>query len=104
MCFRSFLFVFAFDALVILRQTPYFGFEKTDVVSIREQPIGVFQKKLIRKSLSAFGASSLEYVSAVGCSHSLSETVFLLSLSLFGLISSEHLLHLLDLGVILPEA
>jgi len=64
----------------------------------------VFFKKLIRKSLSAFGASSLEYVSAVGRSHSFSETVFFLSLSLFGLISSEHLLHLLDLGVILPEA
>ena len=73
-------------------------------VSVREQPIGVFQKKLIRKSLSAFGASSLEYVSAVGCSHSLSETVFFLSLSLLRLIGSEHVLHLLRFGDILPEA
>ena len=64
----------------------------------------VFFKKLIRESLSSFGASSLEYVSAVGCSHSLSETVFFLSLSLLRLIGSEHVLHLLRFGDILPEA
>jgi hypothetical protein len=72
-------------------------------LAFSEQYIGVFQK-LIRQSLSSFGASSLEYVSAVGCCHSFSETVFFLSLSLLRLISSEHILHLLGFGVILPEA
>ena len=46
--------------------------------------------ELVGQSLSAFCTSSLENVSAVGSSHSLSETVLLLSLTLFGLISSEH--------------
>ena len=73
-------------------------------VSLLANSTSVFFKKLIRESLSSFGASSLEYVSAVGCSHSLSETVFFLSLSLLGLISSEHILHLLRFGDILPEA
>ncbi len=46
--------------------------------------------KLVGQSLSAFCTSSLENVSAVCSSHSLSETVLLLSLTLFGLVSSEH--------------
>ena len=46
----------------------------------------------IGQSFSAFSASSLQYVSAVSSSHSLSEAVLFLSLTLFGLISSEHLL------------
>ena len=50
---------------------------------------------LISQSLSAFCASSLQNVSAVGSSHSLSEAVLLLSLTLFGLVSSEHGWHLL---------
>ena len=48
------------------------------------------QRTSIGESLSAFCTSSLENVSAVCSSHSLSETVLLLSLTLFGLISSEH--------------
>ena len=52
--------------------------------------------KLIGKSFSALSASSLQYVSAVSGSHSLSEAVLLLSLTLFGLIGSEHSLHLLN--------
>ena len=55
------------------------------------------EDQLIRKTLSAFCASSLEYVSAVSSSHSLSEAVLLLSLSLLGLVCSEHFLHLLDI-------
>ena len=47
---------------------------------------------LVSQSFSAFSASSLQYVSAVSSSHSLSEAVFLFSLTLFGLIGSEHLL------------
>ena len=50
----------------------------------------------IGQSLSAFRASSLKNVSAVGSSHSLSEAMLLLSLTLFGLVSSEHYLHLLQ--------
>ena len=48
--------------------------------------------ELIGQSFSAFSASSLQDVSAVSSSHSLSEAVFLFSLTLFGLIGSEHLL------------
>lgn len=51
---------------------------------------------LVGQSLSAFCTTSLENVSAVGCLHSLSEAVFLFSLTLFGLVCSEHLMHLLD--------
>ena len=52
--------------------------------------------KLIGQSLSALCASSLKNVSAVCSSHSLSEAVLLFSLTLFGLVSSEHYMHLLD--------
>ena len=48
------------------------------------------RRELVGKSLSAFRTSSLENVSAVSSSHSLSETVLLRSLTLFGLVSSEH--------------
>ena len=51
--------------------------------------------KLIGQSFSALSASSLEYVSAVSSSHSLSEAVLFFSLSLLRLVSSEHFLHLL---------
>ena len=44
----------------------------------------------IGQSLSALSASSLKNVSAVSGSHSLSEAVLLLSLSLLRLVSSEH--------------
>ena len=50
----------------------------------------VRSRRLVGESLSAFCTSSLENVSAIGSLHSLSETVLLLSLTLFGLISSEH--------------
>jgi hypothetical protein len=46
--------------------------------------------KLVGQSLSALCTSSLQNVSAVGSLHSLSETMLLLSLTLFGLVSSEH--------------
>ena len=48
------------------------------------------QGRLVGQSLSAFCTSSLQNVSAVGSLHSLSETMLLLSLTLFGLVSSEH--------------
>ena len=44
----------------------------------------------IGQSLSALSASSLKNVSAVSSSHSLSEAMLLLSLSLLRLVSSEH--------------
>ena len=50
----------------------------------------------IGQSRSALSASSLKNVSAVSSSHSLSEAMLLLSLSLLRLVSSEHYLHLLD--------
>ena len=50
----------------------------------------------IGQSLSAFCASSLKNVSAVGSLHSLSEAMLLLSLTLFGLVCSEHFQHLLE--------
>ena len=46
--------------------------------------------RLVGQSLSALCTSSLQNVSAVGSLHSLSETMLLLSLTLFGLVSSEH--------------
>ena len=46
--------------------------------------------RLVGQSLSALCTSSLQNVSAVGSSHSLSETMLFLSLTLFGLVSSEH--------------
>ena len=54
-------------------------------------------KRLICQSFSAFSASSLKNVSAVSCSHSLSESVLFFSLSFLGLICSEHYCHLLGI-------
>ena len=51
--------------------------------------------ELIGKTSSTLGASSFKNFSTVSCSHSLSETVFLFSLSLLGLLGSLHDLHLL---------
>jgi hypothetical protein len=51
--------------------------------------------ELIGKTSSTLGASSFKNFSTVSCSHSFSETVFLVSLSLLGLIGSLHDLHLL---------
>ena len=47
------------------------------------------------QSLSALSAASLQNGSSVRSLHSLSEAVLLFSLTLFRLVSSEHLLHLL---------
>ena len=47
------------------------------------------------KSLSTLCAASLQNGSSVRSLHSLSEAVLLFSLTLFRLVSSEHLLHLL---------
>lgn len=58
--------------------------------------------KLVGQSLSAFRTSSLENISAVSCFHSFSETVLFFSLTLFGLVSSKHELHLLDYLKIFP--
>ena len=58
--------------------------------------------KLIGQSFSALCASSLEDVSTVGSSHSLSEAVLFFSLTLFGLVSSKHSLHLLKF-VLIPD-
>ena len=57
--------------------------------------IGVFMnigatEKSVSKSLSALCAASLKNCSAVCSFHSLSEAMLLFSLTLFGLISSEH--------------
>ena len=54
-----------------------------------------WQYSLVGQSFSALGASSLQDVSAVSGSHSLSETVFLGTLSLLGLVRSQHLYSLL---------
>ena len=51
--------------------------------------------KSVCQSLSALCTTSLENVSAISGLHSLSETVLLLSLTLFRLISSKHVWHLL---------
>ena len=56
----------------------------------------MFKLKLIGQSFSAFCTSSLQYVSAVCSSHSLSEAVLFLSLTLFGLVSSKHFIYLLE--------
>ena len=45
---------------------------------------------LIGELCSTFGASSLQNFSAVCSSHSFTETVFLFSLTLFGLVGSKH--------------
>ena len=51
--------------------------------------------KLIGQTGSTLGASSLKNFSAVSSSHSLSEAMFLFSLSLLGLVCSLHDSHLL---------
>jgi len=51
--------------------------------------IGGFYQ-LVGQFFSAFCTSSLQYVSSVCSSHSLSEAVLFLSLTLFRLVSSEH--------------
>ena len=61
------------------------------------QAVKLMFDRSISQSFSAFCASSLQYVSAVCGSHSLSEAVLLLSLTLFGLIGSKHFVHLLNL-------
>ena len=61
------------------------------------------QMGLVGQFFSALSASSLEDVSAVGSSHSLSEAVLFFSLTLFGLIGSEHDLHLLKF-VFIPDS
>ena len=53
--------------------------------------------RLVSQSLSALCTASLQNGSAVGSLHSLSEAMLLFSLTLLGLISSEHLLHLLTM-------
>ena len=50
----------------------------------------------IGKSCSSFLSSSLENLTTVSGAHSLSEAVLFLSLTLFGLVSSEHSWHLLQ--------
>ena len=52
--------------------------------------------ELVGESDSAFRASSLQNFSAVGSFHSLPETVFDFSLTLFRLVRSKHALHLLN--------
>ena len=47
-------------------------------------------KELVSQSLSALCTSSLQDISAVSGLHSLSEAMFLFSLTLFRLISSKH--------------
>ena len=58
--------------------------------AVRHPKSGCASRKLVGQSLSALCASSLKNVSAVGSSHSLSEAMLLLSLTLFRLIRSEH--------------
>ena len=53
--------------------------------------------KLNCEGLSSSCSSSLEYLAAVSCSHSLAESVFLKSLSLLRLISSFHFLYSFNL-------
>ena len=50
----------------------------------------------VGQSLSALCTASLQNGSAVGSLHSLSEAMLLLSLTLLGLVCSEHFLHLLE--------
>ena len=56
---------------------------------------GLTRAGLVGQSFSALCASSLEYVSAVSSSHSLSEAMLLFSLTLLRLVSSEHFCFLL---------
>ena len=56
----------------------------------------MWARDLVSQSLSAFCASSFQNISAVGSSHSFSKTVLFLSLTLFGLVGSEHSWHLLQ--------
>ena len=81
-------------------KTDFHSIAKTPMLSkhLRFSAIGgfVYAINSIGQSFSALSASSLEYVSAISGSHSLSEAVLLFSLSLLRLICSEHLLHLLN--------
>ncbi len=69
-------------------------FARGKMTDVLNKSIGhIFSYVTVRsvgQSLSALCTSSLQNVSAVGSSHSLSETMLFLSLTLFGLVSSEH--------------
>ena len=72
--------------------------KKTDVYDSRQRhrSFSMWARDLVSQSLSAFCASSLQNISAVGSSHSFSKAVLFLSLALLGLVGSEHGRHLLQ--------
>ncbi len=92
------------EAKLTFQHTLFHSHEKTDDwvenlgSSVHFGAIGYRHalKRLISQSFSAFCASSLKNISAVSSSHSFSEAVLFFSLSLFGLICSEHYCHLLE--------
>ena len=71
-------------------QKPRCGKQKLSSKGIGGFYVSAFRRFLVGQSFSALSASSLQYVSAVSGSHSLSEAVLFLSLTLFRLIGSEH--------------
>ena len=85
------VFHFLFRLSAKKSKTPMRG--KQDLLS-RSSAVFIFRiwTRLIGQSFSALSASSLQNVSAIGSSHSLSEAVLFFSLTLFRLIGSEHLL------------
>ena len=53
----------------------------------------VYDRELVAQSGSALLTASFQYLPSVCSRHSLAEAVFLASLTLFGLISSDHFAH-----------
>lgn len=75
----------------------YYLYKKWQILSfIKRKGICLFyvrlmkEERLVRQSLSSFCSTSLQHLSASGRCHSLTETVYFASLSLFGLIGSFH--------------
>ena len=72
-------------------QKPRCGKQRLSSEGIGGFYVSAYRRILVGQSFSALSASSLQYVSAVSGSHSLSEAVLFLSLTFFGLISSKHI-------------
>ena len=66
-----------------------------DFLAVRDDRSAATDLQLVGELSSSLGASSLKNFSAVSSSHSLSEAMFLFSLSLLGLVCSLHDSHLL---------
>jgi hypothetical protein len=88
-----------FSAFAVAKKGPNINETLTKVTQAWDDPEGFLYgccAVLVGESCSAFRTSSVQYFSAVGGLHSLSEAVLFKSLALLGLIGSKHFRYLLQ--------